>query len=383
MLQSSKYNFIFLGAGCSGLSLLLRLLKSGKFSDHKILLIDKEPKKKNDRTWCFWEKHRGFFEDIVYKSWNHISFFGSDFNSSFDISPYEYKMIRGIDFYDYCFAEIEKHDNVEIVYANVNKWEYEKEALTVCLDDKEYRLTDSDTHIFNSINKPSNVSEKTLHLLQHFKGWIIETNEPVFNTKEAILMDFRVHQDHGTTFAYVLPLSNTSALVEYTLFTKELLQTSQYDAELSGYISSIIGIKDYTVKGEEFGVIPMTDEKFVFAGNTWNIGTAGGQTKASSGYTFQFIQKQSDLILDFLVSGKSLNDLPLTPRRFHFYDRTLLYLLYHNKVSGKKVFTDLFKKNKIQQVLKFLDNESSVIEELKIITSLPTWPFLKAALKQM
>ena len=41
----------------------MRMIKSGKFADKKILLIDKEPKTKNDRTWCFWEKQDGFFED--------------------------------------------------------------------------------------------------------------------------------------------------------------------------------------------------------------------------------------------------------------------------------------------------------------------------------
>ena len=45
----------------------MRMIKSGKFSDKKILLIDKEPKTKNDRTWCFWEKGNGFFENIVAK----------------------------------------------------------------------------------------------------------------------------------------------------------------------------------------------------------------------------------------------------------------------------------------------------------------------------
>jgi len=30
-----------------------------------------------------------------------------------------------------------------------------------------------------------------------------------------------------------------------------------------------------------------------------------------------------------------------------------------------------------------LDNETSLNDELKIISSLPTWPFLKAAFKQI
>lgn len=360
----------------------MRLLRSGQFTNKKILLVDKEPKTKNDRTWCYWEKDEGFFEDIVLRSWERLSFLSKEFSSTLDISPYKYKMIRGVDFYNYCFNEIEKYPNVELVYANVRKWEFEKEVLVLFLDNKEYRLTDFNTHIFNSIYAPKEPDEKALLLLQHFKGWVIETREHIFNTDEAILMDFRVHQRHGTTFAYVLPLSPATALVEYTLFTKELLPQHQYDSELRNYLGTTLGIREYAVIEEEFGIIPMTNEKFVFAGNAWNIGTAGGQTKASSGYTFRFIQKQSDLLLDCLVKGKSLNKMPLTPGRFRFYDNTLLYLLYHNKIAGERVFTDLFKKNKIQKVLRFLDNESSVGEELKIISSLPTWPFLKAAIKQ-
>ena len=127
----------------------------------------------------------------------------------------------------------------------------------------------------------------------------------------------------------------------------------------------------------------MTNERLSFNGYGWQIGTAGGQTKASSGYTFQFIQKQSAQIVDYLISGKSLRQLPATPKRFRFYDNTLLHILYHNKLPGDKIFTRLFKKNKPQQVLRFLDNESSLKEELKSISTLPTLPFLKAALKQL
>ena len=134
---------------------------------------------------------------------------------------------------------------------------------------------------------------------------------------------------------------------------------------------------------EEFGIIPMTNEELSFQGHgEFNIGTAGGQTKASSGYTFQFIHKQSKQIADCLANGDSLLTIFDPPKRFRFYDNTLLHILYNNKLQGKKIFTGLFRKNKPQDVLKFLDNETSLKDELKIISSLPTWPFLKAAIKQ-
>jgi lycopene beta-cyclase len=61
-----RYDYIIAGAGAAGLSLLTRMIACGKFSDKKILIIDKAAKTVNDRTWCFWEKEQGFFEDIVY-----------------------------------------------------------------------------------------------------------------------------------------------------------------------------------------------------------------------------------------------------------------------------------------------------------------------------
>jgi lycopene beta-cyclase len=78
-----------------------------------------------------------------------------------------------------------------------------------------------------------------------------------------------------------------------------------------------------------------------------------------------------------------LNFLPKTAKRFRFYDNTLLHILYYEKLPGHEIFTQLFQKNKPQEVLRFLDNESSLTDELKIISTLPTWPFLKAAIKQL
>jgi len=357
------------------------MIRSGKFNDKKILLLDKERKTKNDRTWCFWEKDMGFFEEVVYRKWDSISFLSNGYSSLMNIAPYQYKMIRGIDFYEYCFREIAEQSNIEVVYGDIKSWHYENSEAVFTINNQEFRL--GNALVFNSIYEPREVTKKTIRLLQHFKGWVIETNEPSFDTSEATMMDFRVSQQHGTTFAYVLPFSTTSALVEYTLFTKELLRPGQYDNELRNYINTWLGINEYKIKEEEFGIIPMTNEKFSFDGHGWQIGVAGGQTKASSGYTFQFIQKQSRQIVDLLIKNKPLGSLPASAKRFRFYDNTLLHILYYEKLPGNEVFTQLFKKNKPQQVLKFLDNESSLKDELKIISTLPTWPFLKAALKQL
>lgn len=355
------------------------MIRSGQFNDKQILLIDREPKTKNDRTWCYWEAGEGFFEPVIHRKWPAVDFFSDTFSSTLSIDPYTYKMIRGADFYQYCFTEIGKQAQIEFIYADAGEVRVDDTATVLQLNNQEYRLPP--TVVFNSVYRPGT---SRLNVLQHFKGWVIHTEQPAFDPTRASLMDFRVHQQAGTTFAYVLPFDAHTALVEYTLFTPQLLAPEQYDQELRNYIRDYLNITEYTIREEEFGIIPMTDEKFQVQRNgVIHIGTAGGQTKASSGYTFRFIQKQSDEILRLLLNGESLTKLKGTTWRFRFYDNTLLHILYHNSLPGRRIFSTLFRKNKASQVLKFLDNESTLSEELGIISSLPTWPFLKAAIQSL
>lgn len=370
-----QYDFIFLGAGCATLSIVMRMIDSGKFTDKKVLLIEKKAKNKNDRTWCFWEKENGYFETIVYKKWNDLLFKSDQLLLSLDIKPYQYKMIRGIDFYNHCFSKINLQPNINIQYGDITF----DNAIKV---DGEILATDNSI-VFNSIYLPNKKDKKKFHLLQHFKGWIIETSTDQFNADQGTLMDFGVSQNSGTAFVYVLPLASNKALVEYTLFTESLLQKEQYDEQIKNYITQYLNIKDFKSIEEEFGIIPMTNEKFEAYGNgMYNIGTAGGQTKPSTGYTFQFIQKQAQQVVQQLI----LNGIPSKKinikKRFRFYDSTLLHILSKNKLEGKEIFTQLFQKNKASDVFKFLDNETKLKEELKIIGSLPTKEFLIAGTKE-
>jgi len=355
------------------------MIESGKFSEKKILLLDKEEKNKNDRTWCFWEEEPGLFDTIVYKKWKYTWFHGDDYSACFDLAPYEYKMIRGIDFYSFCFEIINRQSNIDILFGEITELVNNKSDAHVKIKGETFKAD----FIFNSIlfSKPQ-LKKNEYYLLQHFKGWVIETENNYFDPAKATLMDFRLPQTQGTTFVYVMPFTEKKALVEYTLFSSSLLQPAQYDEGLKAYIGQHLKIDDYKITDTEFGIIPMTNHHFSsYKGNIINIGTAGGQTKASSGYTFRFIQKNSAVIVQQLINAGN-PFIQKKQRRFHFYDSVLLNILHTESLPGKKIFTDLFKKNKTQSVLRFLDNESSVADELKIISSLPTWPFFKAALQQ-
>ncbi len=375
------FDYIIAGAGCAGLSLLVRLLQSGHLNDKKILLIDRSPKSGNDRTWCFWEKGNGFFEQVVTKAWEYLWFHGNGYSKLNPIAPYRYKMIRSDDFYRFCFDIIRQYPQVTVQYGEVTRLDNKPEGAVLLT--KEGIV--SAGYIFNSIlfEKPS-LKEGQYYLLQHFKGWIVETVDPVFDPAAATLMDFRIPQRSGTAFVYVMPFTATRALIEYTLFTDSLLPPARYDEGLKDYLDRFIR-SDYTIIEEEFGSIPMTNYRFPSSqGHIIHIGTAGGQTKASSGYTFQFIQKQStELARRLAEKGNPLGPATGPAWRFRFYDSTLLRILDKNQLDGSFIFTELFKKNGITDVLQFLDNETSVWKEMKLITVLPKRVFLRSALRQL
>ena len=381
-----KYDYIITGAGCAGLSLLRAMMQHEYFTNKKILLIDKAKKNTNDRTWCFWEQLPGLFEDIIYHRWEQIDFYSNDFSGRFDLMPYVYKMIRGVDLYTTVLNEAKQCANIDVIYEAVQSVFSNESYAVVKTAEKEFHAT----YVFNSIFftdwKQQALQKKNVYvLLQHFKGWMIETNENVFDERIATFMDFRVSQDKGTTFVYVLPVSENKALIEYTAFSENIFQEEEYDAALKNYIASSLNINAYTILQSEFGVIPMTNYKFLQEdGKIINIGTAGGYTKGSSGYTFQFIQKHTRKITEALVQGK--NPLPAQiffERRFKLYDSILLNVLHYKKISGDKLFTQLFEKNCVQTILKFLDNETSFREELKIMSSVSLKTFLPAAIKEI
>jgi lycopene beta-cyclase len=382
-MELTNYDYIFLGAGCASLSIITRMIDSNKFNQKKILLVDKQAKIKNDRTWCFWEEEPGYFEKIVYHKWKQLFF-----NTGNEIVPlkmdnYQYKMIRGIDFYDYCFSKIKFAQNIDIIYGDISFEEGDDELLQLTINNERI-VTGKNTIVFSSIQANSKKQKGKFYLLQHFKGWLIETSDDVFNPSQATIMDFSVLQTHGTTFVYVLPLSTNKALIEYTVFSENLLAEEDYNKELYSYLDKISGLKNYTIVEEEFGVIPMTNAHFpAFKGGVYFIGTAGGQTKPSTGYTFRFIQKEADSIVDELISKEQISTIKKINRRFLFYDSTLLHILSKRLLAGKTIFSTLFKKNPATIIFKFLDNETTIAQELKLLNSLPKRIFSKAGFTEL
>ncbi|WP_299128467.1 lycopene cyclase family protein [uncultured Winogradskyella sp.] len=376
-----KYDYIILGAGASGLMLAYRMAKDPFFDDKSILVIDKTKDKGNDRTWCFWQKGIGEWDAIVTKTWSKIFFGSKVFSKGIDILPYQYNMIRSQDFYKSLWEFINTKSNITFTENTVDNFETKNERVYVSTTNGSYVAS----KLFNSIPNPSVYeAQKTYPVLQqHFVGWFVTTNNDSFDDSVATFMDFAVPQNGNTRFMYVLPINKQNALFEYTLFSKEFLQLSEYEAAIKAYLVDK-NITDYKISEVEKGAIPMTSYKFYQKNSKHilNIGTAGGWTKASTGYTFSNTTKKTKALVNFLKHNNDLTKFYKTSK-FWFYDLIFLDVLAHHNEEGAAIFASMFRKANVKTIFKFLDEESTLIEDLKIILAVPNKRFIQAFFKRL
>ena len=371
-----KYDFIIAGGGMAGLSLAYYITQS-PLRDRSILILDREQKNRNDRTWCFWENGAGPFESIMFRRWNTVSFHGTTHAGPLDLGTYQYKMLRGIDFYTFVQNELDKWPNIERRQATINRIRDTPQGGFVIADDEPY-IAD---YVFDSTFALQLDRPEYHNLLQHFKGWVIKTEKPCFDPEQPEIMDFRVEQHDDCRFVYVMPFDAQTALVEFTLFNDKLLTDAEYDADIQRYITRFLDAGTYQIAETEYGVIPMSDTqtKENPSDHIVRIGTSGGHTKASTGYTFQRTQQYlRDIVTNLVATGKPNRKQSWFRKRFKLYDSIFLNVLEKHRHPADDVFTRFYAGNKPVNAFRFLDEDTRFIDELRLFATLPLWPFTAA-----
>src|SRR5690606_37129725 len=107
------------------------------------------------------------------------------------------------------------------------------------------------------------------------------------------------------------------------------LSEQEYEEGIRKYLKGKLKNVTYSISKVEKGCIPMTCYDFDSANteNIFHIGTAGGWTKASTGFTFMNTYRKTQSLVELLKKGKSLDNL-YRKDRFWFYDLLLLDILH-------------------------------------------------------
>jgi lycopene beta-cyclase len=367
------YDFVLAGGGVSGLSLACHLIHS-PLRDRTILIVDKNAKNRNDRTLCFWSDRPTLFDAAVCREWRQLRFVGEAFDQIVPLDGYRYKLIRGLDFYQFARQELSAYANVDFVQGTLNWIEDDRDGARVWVDGQTF----AGRWVFDSrFNLAQHRPDPTRYhaLRQHFRGWLIKTPDAAFDSATPTFLDFRTPQKDEMRFFYVLPFSERRALVEYVGLGDEGSRQA-----LEDYIERILQIKQYRTVAVEGGANPLTDQPFPrrAGAHSMTIGAAGGRIKPTSGYAFMRIQKDSAAIVDSLVRDGHPFGVPAGSRVCAACDALMLHVMQRHGWQIKPIFTTLFRRNPIRRIFRFLDETATPGEYLALIASLPPGIFLKA-----
>lgn len=373
-----SFNYLFAGAGCAGLSLVYYMLQSKQLKDSSILLIDPCLDQLPTKTWCYWAEEPLEIHPTSSKihSWKYLSIQSSSQKIKKDLGKLKYFHINSADFFESIFSKIRQYENVTLLKDSVvnlieNKNTIQIETLRGVFFTAE--------HVFDSrinLEKP----DAKRKLKQVFSGWTIETSADLFDPTTITMMDFGTPVENKFDFIYVLPFSKNKALVEFTAYSSLPISEKTRENSLQNYLEKFTNNTPFTVSLTESGVIPMSTLPVSnhHTKRITPIGTAAGWTKASTGYTFHTIQKRTKKMIQILESKSNFSVIPGRPKRFNFYDNILLNIAHKWPNQLPQVFFNLFGSSSAEMVLRFLNEETSFWEEIKMLNRLKFKIFLKS-----
>ena len=348
-----EFDYVIIGGGCAGLSLAYELDLYQKLSKKTLAIVEPRKEYLRDKTWSFWKVNTHNFEDCVKKNWKEFSIKNSSNSRIIKCDNFPYQSIDSGLFYKKIINKLNKNKNIKF-FKSI----------------KDLNINNS--FIFNSVPTLKNSSS---NLWQHFYGVEIETNDDFFNDRTVDLMDFNCDQRNSVHFFYVLPFDKNKAMIETTWLSKEDLSLKDYESQIKNYINHL-GIKNYKITYKEEGAIPLFYPIYKKEKNKINIGTAGGMTRLSTGYTFLNIQEHSKFIRENLDNIKKVNKYELK-NKYKFLDKVFLKVLKKNPDKMPNIFDKIFS-GYTDSAIKFLSNKSNFIEDMTIILKMPKWLFIKS-----
>tara|TARA_B100000767_G_scaffold66138_1_gene62543 strand:+ start:2749 stop:3816 length:1068 start_codon:yes stop_codon:yes gene_type:complete len=350
-----EFDYIIIGGGCAGLTLAYELEINNKLEKKKLAIIEPRAEYKRDKTWSFWKIFDHNFDDCVIKSWNNFSINSTSKSHELKTDNFPYQSIDSGLFYKKIITKLSKNTNIYF-FKNVNE------------------VNMNNAFIFNSV-PPSNLNKS--RLWQHFQGIEVETDKDIFDDKIINLMDFNCEQKNNVHFFYTLPFTKNKALIETTWLSKlDNNSLKDYDSQLKEYIEGNLKITNYKINYKEEGAIPLFYPKYTKEDNRINIGSAGGMTRLSTGYTFLNIQEHSKYIVKH-IDNISNSKTYTIGRKYKFLDNIFLNVLEKYPERMPLIFFKMFL-GSANVVIKFLSNKSNIFEDLLIILKMPKWIFIKS-----
>ena len=380
MSQIWQADDVIIGGGAAGLSLASALLRrdGGK---RKILVVEPRQSYVRDRTWCFWSDRPTAHDDVVTHRWRKWRVRADGMETVVASQRYEYCHVPADAYYRKLLGELDDAANAE-VRLNSRVGEIRD------LHDGAIMTTDRGNVVANRVfdSRPCSSGrtgvDRHIDLQQHFMGWHVKAPDAAFDPEVVTLMDFKTRTDDQIQFFYVLPFSETEALVEATFISRSALPDDVYEAEIRSYLREVLGVDRYDVQWTESGRIPMTTRPHQTrpSRHVYAIGGAAGLVKPSTGYAFLAIQKFSEAFAARLAA----RPLPRPPRArpaiLKALDRVFLAVIDRCPAIAPAIFAGLFRRVEPDALVRFLTDTPTPRDIVAVVRAMPTWLFLRQAI---
>ncbi|GDX55019.1 lycopene cyclase [Methylophilaceae bacterium] len=367
--MKQKFDVGIIGAGLSGLTLGNSLL-SKKIKN--FILFEKEMSTKNDKTYSFWSGPGLFdikktFSVKLKKEWSQIEIKVKGESYKIDLGDYRYACYGSESVLSELYKrlaekgiKVERGCSIKHVKKNQDDWEIEVKGKKILLKN----IIDS---------RPNKkFDDKYPSLKQVFVGSEIISTKKVFDENVVTLMDF-YNSKKNVIFTYILPFSKTKALVETTFFSYDI--NFKQVEKLHKLTLKKFDIKEIT--RTEKAVLPMSPYTNLKMENQYyKIGNFAGASRPASGYAFTRIAlwaNQIETKSEFSYEMINHKENYLT----NWLDKIFLSVLRSNPQEAPEIFRIFFTKVPISSVIRFLSEQSRLIDYLVIILKLPKLVMLR------
>lgn len=395
----ARVDAVVAGGGLSGLSLVAHLAAAG-WGDRNVLLVDDPAAGAPATCWGSWTPGTGLLDHAACQTFDALRTHAGGRSAVLPLRRYRYHVVRRDDLARAVAGIIDGYPGFTIHKGRVEAIRKDASGVDVVIDGQTVR-TD---WVFDSVG--TSAQRAPADALMAFTGWEVRCADPVFDPHVPVLFDFRTPQPVGARFVYVLPASPFRALVEVTDFVprhgKPASPRDRSEA-LTGYLAGVLHCGDFEVVRTEAAVLPLRvappdrvcgrshgrkkgtgrgegtgDGEGKGKGRVVAIGARAGLIKASTGYAYQRIQRDSQAIAASMVRHGHPYDVPAPRWRHRMLDALLLAVLDREPGQLEQAFARLFERLDADTVLRFLDEDTNLVQELAVMASVRPQPFLRA-----
>jgi lycopene beta-cyclase len=375
MSSDHAFDLVILGGGCAGLSLAAKLAQAGQDCP-RCLVIELRAQYLNDRTWCFFADASTRAQHLVQYAWPAVALNCGVERVKVACPATPYQMIEAQAFYTEALEQIQRNSRITLLTGCEVTAVEQNESLSWNITTKQGVFQATSVIDTRPAVQPQFVGP---HLWQSFFGQVLRVDRDLFEPGCVELMQFDEDTEYGVSFTYILPFDARSALIETTVFYKLPVNQAALRARLERKIKAMLNDQGFTVLRQEYGVLPMgvVQTSKTLRPGLVQAGLTAGAARPSSGYAFQRIQRWAASCAGAILAGKSAVSHTDDSWLARSMDSLFLRVLRESPEQGPAIFMRMFSSMKVVRIVRFMNDQATLLDRLALIKSMPLATFLK------